>query len=125
MKRTLMAAALLALAGSARAESWAMHCHNTAGTPDYDASWQSETGALMIIAAGKPTQRYVNVWNADQGWAGTKALATVHFDNGAQLEAYFERNLAPDMAEGGPHMAYRDALGNVLTLDPCVVTKYW
>jgi hypothetical protein len=126
MRRLLYSAAVaLALAAPARAESWAMHCRNTAGGPEYDASWQQETGALMILAPGKPAQRYVNVWNGRDGWAGTKALATVHFDNGAQLEAFFERNLAPDMSEGGPHMIYRDALGNVLTRDPCVVTNYW
>jgi hypothetical protein len=28
--------------------------------------------------------------NGRDGWSGTKALATVHFDNGAELEAYFE-----------------------------------
>ena len=126
MIRIVLTAALLALTGPAQAESWAMHCRNTAGTPDYDVSWQQETGALIILAPGKATQKYVNIWNGRNGWSGTKALATVHFDNGAQLEAYFEsENLQPALKEGGSHMAYRDTLGNVLTRDPCVVTNYW
>ena len=40
--------------------------------------------------------------NGRTGWSGTKALATVHFDNGAELEAYFEsENLQPALKEGG------------------------
>jgi hypothetical protein len=50
----------------------------------------------------------------------------VHFDNGAQLEAYFEsESLQPALKEGGSRMVYRNTLGNVLTGDPCVVTNYW
>jgi hypothetical protein len=79
--RITITAALLALTASARAESWAMHCRNTTGTPDYDVSWQAETGALIILAPGKATQKYVNVWNGRNGLSGTKALATVHFEN--------------------------------------------
>jgi hypothetical protein len=115
MNHIVIIAALLALTAPARAESWAMHCRNATGTLDYDVSWQAETGALIILAPGKATQKYVNVWNGRNGWSGTKALATVHFDNGAQLEAYFEsENLQPALKEGGSHMVYRDALGNVL-----------
>jgi hypothetical protein len=42
----------------------------------------------------------------------TKALATAHFDNGAQLEACFEsENLRPALKEGGSHMVYRNTMG--------------
>jgi hypothetical protein len=41
----------------------------------------------------------------------TNALATVRFDHGVQLEAYFEsENLQPALKEGGSPMVYRNTM---------------
>jgi hypothetical protein len=116
-------------AQAAYAENWTMHCHNAAVDGDeYDVSWHEDEGALYLVDPAKPpVKRWVNVWNSRQGWAGTKALAIVHFPNGSQLEAYFENSgaLSADMQEGGSHMRYTSAVGDVLARDSCIVTKRW
>jgi hypothetical protein len=126
MRNALFVAALLALTAPARAESWSMRCHNSVDGSDYDVSWHGDTGALIIASPGKSPKQFFAPVNGRDGWRGTKALGAAHFGDGSQLEAYFESQaLPPSMTEGGSHMLYRDALGKVLTRDPCVVTNYW
>jgi hypothetical protein len=121
------ALALIALAGTAHAESWAMRCHNSVDGSDYGVSWHGDSGFVIIAAPGKsPHQYFASGGNGRDGWRGMKALATAHFDNGAELEAYVERpNLASTFTEGGSHILYRDPMGNILTKDACVVTNSW
>jgi hypothetical protein len=47
------ALALIALAGTAHAESWAMRCHNSVDGSDYDVSWHGDSGFVIIAAPGK------------------------------------------------------------------------
>jgi hypothetical protein len=128
MKRALLASAtVLALTGTAHAESWAMRCRNSVDGSAYSASWHGDTGFVIIAADGKsPHQYFASGGNGRTGWSGMKALGVVHFDNGAQLEAYFELpNLSSTFTEGGSHMLYRGPMGDVITQDVCAVTNHW
>jgi hypothetical protein len=61
------ALALIALAGTAHAESWAMRCHNSVDGSDYDVSWHGDSGFVIIAAPGKSPSIF-RVWRKRQRW---------------------------------------------------------